>query len=88
MFESYVKINQNSLNEEGVVREAIESFINYLTVEKGFSGNTTAAYRNDLNQMANFALLEWPDNLDYYKPLFYLDVLWLAILGAALIIIS
>jgi hypothetical protein len=28
--------------------------------------------------------LEWPDNLDYYKPLFYLDVLWLAILGVAL----
>jgi hypothetical protein len=28
--------------------------------------------------------LEWPDNLDYYKPLFYLDVLWLATLGVAL----
>jgi hypothetical protein len=28
--------------------------------------------------------LEWPDNLDYYKPLFYLDVLWLAIMGVAL----
>jgi hypothetical protein len=39
--------------------------------------------------VAGIALtLEWPDNLDYYKPLFYLDVLWLAILGAALIIIS
>jgi hypothetical protein len=29
--------------------------------------------------------LEWPDNLDYYKPLFYLDVLWLAIMGVALL---
>jgi hypothetical protein len=29
--------------------------------------------------------LEWPDNLDYYKPLFYLDVLWLAIMGIALL---
>lgn len=28
--------------------------------------------------------LEWPDNLNYYKPLFYLDVLWLATLGVAL----
>jgi hypothetical protein len=28
--------------------------------------------------------LEWPDNLDYYKPLFYLDVMWLATLGVAL----
>lgn len=27
--------------------------------------------------------LEWPDNLDYYKPLFYLDVFWLAALGIA-----
>jgi hypothetical protein len=32
--------------------------------------------------------LEWPDNLDYYKPLFYLDVLWLAILGIALFTLS
>ncbi len=37
------------------MREAIESFINYLTVEKGFSGNTVAAYRNDLYQLADFA---------------------------------
>jgi len=28
--------------------------------------------------------LEWPDNLDYYKPLFYLDVFWLAAVGVAL----
>ena len=35
--------------------------------------------------VAGIALtLEWPDNLDYYKPLFYLDVLWLATLGVAL----
>jgi integrase/recombinase XerD len=37
------------------VREAIDSFLNYLTVEKGFSGNTVAAYRNDLYQLADFA---------------------------------
>jgi len=36
------------------VREAIDSFMNYLTVEKGFSQNTVAAYRNDLYQLASF----------------------------------
>jgi integrase/recombinase XerD len=37
------------------VKEDIESFLNYLTVEKGFSGNTIEAYRNDLTQLLNFA---------------------------------
>jgi integrase/recombinase XerD len=32
----------------------IESFLNYLKVEKGFSRNTTDAYRNDLSQLASF----------------------------------
>jgi hypothetical protein len=37
--------------------------------------------------VAGIALtLEWPDNLDYYKPLFYLDVFWLAALGVALFV--
>jgi integrase/recombinase XerD len=36
------------------VREAIDSFLNYLTVEKGFSDNTVVAYRNDLYQLASF----------------------------------
>jgi len=36
------------------LREEINSFLNYLTVEKGFSGNTVEAYRNDLQQMASF----------------------------------
>jgi len=34
--------------------EEIRSFLNYLTVEKGFSENTTAAYQNDLYQLASF----------------------------------
>jgi len=38
-----------------VVKEEINSFLNYLTVEKGFSGNTIDAYRNDLQQLASFA---------------------------------
>jgi integrase/recombinase XerD len=32
----------------------IENFLNYLTVEKGFSQNTIAAYKNDLRQFAAF----------------------------------
>ncbi|MFC1908781.1 site-specific tyrosine recombinase XerD [Chloroflexota bacterium] len=40
------------------MKEEINSFINYLAVEKGFSENTTAAYRNDLYQLAEFAAEE------------------------------
>jgi integrase/recombinase XerD len=36
------------------VQEAIEKFLNYLVVEKGFSPNTRAAYENDLHQLAGF----------------------------------
>jgi integrase/recombinase XerD len=37
-----------------MLREAINGFLNYLTVEKGFSENTVAAYCNDLYQLASF----------------------------------
>ncbi len=37
-----------------MLKEAIDNFLNYLTVEKGFSENTIAAYRNDLYQLASF----------------------------------
>jgi integrase/recombinase XerD len=36
------------------VKEDIERFLTYLSVEKGFSDNTLAAYRNDLFQLAAF----------------------------------
>lgn len=36
----------------------IGNFLNYLTVEKGFSENTIAAYRNDLDYLAEFARQE------------------------------
>ena len=36
------------------MRDVIESFLNYLVVEKGFSQNTIEAYRNDLKQLAAF----------------------------------
>jgi len=34
--------------------EEIRSFLNHLSIEKGFSENTINAYRNDLNQLADF----------------------------------
>jgi integrase/recombinase XerD len=37
-----------------MVREDIDSFLNYLVVEKGFSENTRVAYRNDLYRLADF----------------------------------
>ena len=36
------------------MKEDIDSFLTYLTVEKGFSDNTVAAYRNDLSRLASF----------------------------------
>ena len=36
----------------------IESFLNNLIVEKGFSQNTVAAYRNDLHQLASYIKAE------------------------------
>jgi integrase/recombinase XerD len=36
------------------MREYIDSFLNYVMVEKGFSKNTEEAYRNDLCQLENF----------------------------------
>ena len=36
------------------MKEDVDSFLTYLTVEKGFSENTIDAYRNDLYQLANF----------------------------------
>jgi integrase/recombinase XerD len=37
-----------------MVKEYIERFLTYLSVEKGFSENTLVAYRNDLSQLATF----------------------------------
>ncbi|HEX77336.1 MAG TPA: site-specific tyrosine recombinase XerD [Dehalococcoidia bacterium] len=36
------------------MRQEVESFLNYLAVEKGYSPNTLAAYRNDLYRLADF----------------------------------
>jgi len=38
------------------MKEDIERFLTYLSVEKGFAENTIAAYRNDLyHDLATFA---------------------------------
>ena len=36
------------------MKDIIDSFLNYLAVEKGYAANTIAAYRNDLHDLANF----------------------------------
>jgi integrase/recombinase XerD len=36
------------------MREKIEDYLTFVSAEKGFSGNTLAAYRNDLTQFADF----------------------------------
>ena len=36
------------------MREQIDSFLNYLAVEKGYSENTISAYRNDLAALADY----------------------------------
>jgi integrase/recombinase XerD len=36
------------------MRKSMEDFLTYLSVEKGASANTVAAYRNDLQQLADF----------------------------------
>ncbi len=40
------------------MKEDVNSFITYLSVEKGYSENTLSAYRNDLFQLADFAAEE------------------------------
>ena len=65
------------------MKEDIESFLNYLTVEKGFSENTVSAYRNDLYQLVDYinedagnrkTMPSWP-GFDRHSMLSYL--LWI-----------
>ena len=52
------------------MREQLEDFLHYMTVERGVSNNTIAAYRNDLHQLieylesqnpVGFRLITWAD---------------------------
>jgi integrase/recombinase XerD len=36
------------------MKDVIDNFLNHLSMEKGFSGNTVEAYRNDLYRLADF----------------------------------
>ena len=40
------------------MKELVDSFLNYLAVEKGYSEHTIAAYRNDLTGLTDFAQKE------------------------------
>ena len=42
--------------KEPVLSNAVQSFLNYLVVEKGGPTNTLEAYRNDLGQFVQFAV--------------------------------
>ncbi len=48
------------------MKELIENFLNYLSVEKGYSGHTIAAYRNDLTGLA-MTLLDVLSGIDTIK---------------------
>ena len=42
------------LDMRGTMRESVDSFLNYMAVERGASPNTLAAYSNDLNQLVEY----------------------------------
>ena len=44
------------------MRESIDRFLSYMTVERGVSPNTVSAYRNDLGQLAEFVAERAPDS--------------------------
>jgi len=48
------------------MREQVDAFLNHLAVERGFSGNTIMAYRNDLYSLADYlggepSVIGWSD---------------------------
>src|SRR4030042_2959370 len=49
-----LKYLQSQVYGGNKMRDQIQNFLNHLSIEKGFSGNTVEAYRNDLYQLADF----------------------------------
>ncbi len=50
-----VRTAHDAFREGGnIMEEQVQQFLNYITVEKGYSSNTLAAYRNDLSQFVSF----------------------------------
>src|SRR4030043_1128748 len=55
MLIDYVKIVSVAIwLKEKALKEEIKNFLNFLSVEKGFSENTIEAYHNDLGQLITF----------------------------------
>lgn len=50
------------LKEGSKMRESVESFLNFITVERGVSPNTLVAYRNDLYQLVEYLELHTSDD--------------------------
>jgi integrase/recombinase XerC len=59
-----------------LLTDAIESFVLYLTLERGFSANTARAYRTDLAGFARFAESRGVDNPDEVTLELMRDWLW------------
>jgi len=51
LISSHGRLRHNGTSE---FHKPIEQFVEYLSVEKGASGNTVAAYKNDLQQLADY----------------------------------
>ena len=47
-------LERRSSSGAATMRKSVEDFLTYLSIEKGGSANTVAAYRNDLQQLADF----------------------------------
>ena len=47
-------LERRSSSGAATMRKSTEEFLTYLSIEKGGSANTVAAYRNDLQQLADF----------------------------------
>ncbi len=45
------------------MEQGIQDFLNFLVVERGFSGNTLEAYSNDLSQLNEFLSQEYPEKI-------------------------
>ncbi len=62
----------DKLRNEGSMRQRVDSFLNFMTVERGVSPNTLSAYKNDLSQLVAFlnsntknGATEWDEVDDY-----------------------
>ncbi len=55
-----------TVTKEMAMRPEVDSFLNHLSTEKGFSSNTIEAYRNDLSQLVSF--IEEQATIKDYSP--------------------